>query len=117
MKISKVLLTILIAGVFVVTMNSCKKCRNDDPRVKIINNGTQKASVQIKTSSGSTSTINNVDPGTSTPFSNHTVGEITVTIKVNNIDYVKVQNVNTCFDYIVTIQTDNNITSALLDRK
>lgn len=116
MKISKVLLSILIAGVFVITMNSCKKCRNEDPRARIINNGTQKASVQIKTSNGSTTNINNVDPGTSSPYSSYAAGDITFTIKVNNIDYVKIVNLTTCFDYDIAIDANNNITSIPIDR-
>jgi hypothetical protein len=116
MKISKIFLTILIAGIFAITMNSCKKCRNEDPRAKIINNGTQKASVQIKTSNGSTVNINNVDPGTSSPYSSYTAGQVTFTIKVNTIDYVKTVNLSTCFDYDIAIDANNNITSTPIDR-
>ena len=43
---------LVLAGLLAITFNSCKKSVNEDPRARIINNGTQKASVQIKTSNG-----------------------------------------------------------------
>jgi hypothetical protein len=69
MKTTKFLMTFILAGLFAISINSCKKCKDEDPRAKIINNGTQKASVQIKTSGGNTENINNVDAGTSSSYS------------------------------------------------
>jgi hypothetical protein len=116
MKTAKFFLMVLIAGLFTVTMNSCKKCKGEDPRAKIINNGTQKASVQIKTSGGSTVNINNVDPGTSSAYSSYAAGQTTFTIKVSNIDYVKTVEMSKCYEYDIAIDASNNITSTPIYR-
>ena len=112
----KLLLSIAFAGLFAVTMTSCKKCKNEDPRAKIINNGTQKASVQIKTSNGNTVNINNVDPGTESVYSSYAAGQVTFTITVSNADYVKTFVMDQCFDYNIAIDENNNITSLPIDR-
>ena len=116
MKTTRFFLIILIAGLFTTTMTGCKECKDEDPRAKIINNGTQKASVQIKTSGGSTVTINNVDPGTSSSYSSYAAGQVTFTIKVNNVDYVKTVDMIKCYDYDIAIDANNNITSTPIDR-
>jgi len=116
MKSIKYLLTIVLVALFAITMNSCKKCKNEDPRARIINNGTEKASVQIKTSGGNTVNINNVDPGTSSTYSSYAVGLVTFTITVKTIDYVKTFNMDKCFDYDIAIDASNNITSTPIDR-
>ena len=105
-------MTIIIAGLFAITMSSCsKKCKNGDPQARIINNGTQKASVQIKTSNGNTVNINNVDPGTTSVYSSYAAGQITFTIVVNSTPYVKIVDMSTCYDYDIAIDANNNITT------
>ncbi len=106
---------LLVPGVFAITV-SCKKCRNEDPRGRVINNGTQKASVQIQTSGGNTVNINNVDPGTSSSYSSYAAGLVTFTIKVNNADYAKTVEMSTCYDYDIAIDANNSITSTAVDR-
>lgn len=109
-------MTLILAGLFAVTINSCKKCSGEDPRARITNNGTQKASVQIKTSGGNTVNINNVDQGTSSPYNTYAAGQTTFTIKVNNIDYVKTFDMSKCYEYDIAIDVNNNITSTPNDR-
>jgi hypothetical protein len=116
MKITKFFLMVLIAGLFSITLSGCKKCKGEDPTARIINNGTQKASVQIKTSGGSTVNINNVDPGTSSPYSSYAAGQVTFTIKVNTVDYVKTVDLSNCYEYDIAIDANNNITSTPIDR-
>jgi hypothetical protein len=116
MKNIKFLLMIVLVGLFAITMNSCKKCKGEDPRARIINNGTNKASVQIKTSGGNTVNINDVDPGTSSGYSSYAAGQVTFTIKVNSIDYVKTVDMSKCYDYDIAIDGNNNITSTPIDR-
>lgn len=101
---------------FASAISSCKKCKNEDPRARVLNNGTQKASVQIKTSGGNTVNINNVDPKTASAFSSYAAGQVTFTIKVNNVDYVKVVDMVTCYDYDIAIDTSNTITASPIDR-
>lgn len=99
-----------------ISLGSCHKCKGEDPAARIINNGTHKASVQIKTSGGNTVNINNVDPSTTSEYSSYAAGETTFTITVSNIDYVTVVNMSDCFDYDIAIDQNNNITTTPIDR-
>ena len=112
----KNIVTIIFIGLFAITMNSCNKCKDENPRARIINNGTQKASVQIKTSGGNTVNINNVDPGTSSAYSRYASGQVTFTITVKSVDYVKTFDMGKCYDYDIAIDGNNNITSTPIDR-
>ncbi|MEO6683533.1 MAG: hypothetical protein ABIN48_11995 [Ginsengibacter sp.] len=112
----KYTLMIVLAGLFAITLNSCKKNLNEDPRARIINNGTQKASVQIKTSNGNTVNINNVDPGTSSPYNSYAAGQVTFTIDVNSIDYVKILDIGNGYDYDIAIDANNIITTKSIRR-
>ncbi len=116
MKNLKLLLTIILTGLFAFTINGCKKCKDEDPRARIINNGTQKADVQVKTSAGNTININNVAPGTSSSYSSYAAGQITFTINVANTNYVKTVEVGKCNDYDIAIDARNNITVTPIDR-
>lgn len=116
MKNLKLLLTIVLTGLFALTINGCKKCKDEDPSARIINNGTQKADVQIKTSGGNTVNINNIAPGTSSLYSSYSAGQITFTINVANTNYVKTVDVAKCYDYDIVIDASNNITVAIIDR-
>ena len=116
MKNFKLLLTIIIAGLFAFTINGCKKCKNEDPTARIINNGTQKADVQVKTSGGNTVNINNVEPGTSSPYSSYSQGQVTFTINVANSNYVKTVDVAKCYVYDIAVDAANNITVSATDR-
>lgn len=116
MKNFKFLVTLVIAGLFLITMNGCKKCKGENPQARIINNGTQKASVQIKTTNGNTENINNVDPGTSSAYSSYAAGLITFTIDVNSKPYVKIVEMSTCYNYDIAIDANNNITATAINR-
>lgn len=116
MKSARFLLTVGIVGLFVISMNSCKKCKDEDPRARIINDGTEKASVQIKTSGGNTININNVDPDSSSAYSSYAAGQVTFTITVSSNDYEKTFIMAQCFDYDIAIDASNNIVSTPIDR-
>ena len=109
-------LVIIVSVLMVVTLNSCKKCKGDDPSARIINNGTNKASVQIKTTGGNTVNINNVDPGTASPYSSYAAGQVTFTITVNSTNFEKIVDLNQCTDYDISIDNNNVITSTATDR-
>ncbi|MBA3898725.1 MAG: hypothetical protein H0X62_00710 [Bacteroidetes bacterium] len=107
----------ILSGLFAVSMNSCKKCKNEAPRARVINNGTKSVSVQIKTTGGNTENINNVDPGTSSDFRSYAPGLVTYTITVDNKDdYVLNTEMMDCFEYDIAIDENNVITSLPLDR-
>ena len=116
MKSLKLTITFVFACLFALTMNSCKKCKDEDPRARIINNGTDKASVQIKTSGGNTVNINNIDPNNASAYSSYSAGKVTYTITIKSIDYVKTFDIGKCYDYDIAIDTNNSITSKPIDR-
>lgn len=108
---------VVLLSVFLITgLSSCKKCENENPSARIINNGTDKASVQIKTSGGNTVNINNVDPGTASSYASYEPGEVVFTITVSRNDYVDTVQMVECFDYDIAIDSDNNISATAIDR-
>lgn len=116
MKNLKHIIVIALTGFFALTFTSCKKCKNEDPNARIINNGTQKADVQVKTTGGNTININNVMPNTTSEYSSYAPGQVTFTINVANVNYVKVVDVVECFNYDIAIDGANNITVLPVDR-
>ena len=116
MKVGSPLLPILFAGFLALAATGCKKCKDEDPRARITNNGTQRASVQVKTSGGSTVNINNIDPGASSDYANYASGNTTFTLKVNNVDYTKTLDASKCHEYTVAIDRNNVITVTDTDR-
>lgn len=116
MKISKILVFSACIGLALLSLNSCKRCKGEDPNAKITNRGSIKASVQIKTSGGNTVNINNVDPGTSSPSSSFAPGEVVFTITVDNKNYVDTVLMQDCFEYDIAIDGNNIITTTASDR-
>jgi len=116
MKTMKLVCMFVLASVLAVTMNSCKKCKNEDPRARIINNGTETAGVQIKTSNGNTVNINNVEPGTSSVYNSYAAGQVTFTLRVNSVDYPIIVDMDECFEYDIIMDANNNLTSKPIDR-
>ncbi len=111
----------LIALLFSIAVSSCsKKCDNEQPRARVLNNGTSSVSVGIKTSNGNTVNINNVASQTSTPYVSYAPGNITftitVTVNANKTDYIKEVAVGSCYDYDIAIDTNNVITVKATDR-
>ena len=107
---------IILITVFAITgLSSCNKCNNEDPSARIINNGTEKASVQIKTSGGSTTNINNVEPGTSSAYASYAAGSVTFTITVSDNDYVETVQMEDCYNYDIAIDANNYITTTAID--
>lgn len=116
MKVTSPLLPILFAGLVAVAATGCKKCKDEAPRARITNNGTQRASVQVQTSGGNTVNLNNVDPGVSSDYANYAEGRATFTLKVNNVDYAKTMDVGKCHEYTIAIDRSNVITVTDTDR-
>lgn len=116
MKLTKIFTTIFIVTLLAFTLNSCKKCKGEDPQARITNNGTKDASVQIKTSGGNTVNINNVATGTSSAYDNFAEGDVTFTIVIDKIEYVKTVTMSKCFQYDIVIDSNNNLTSVPVDR-
>lgn len=89
-------------------------CDGEDPSVILRNNGTDKADIQIKTSNGNTENINNVMPGTSSDRRTFKAGDIEFTINIQGVPdpVVYVLQAGNCYDYTVTINADNSVTSS-----
>lgn len=116
MKTLKFFGLILITTFAIAVVSSCKNCRNENPSARIMNDGTENASVQIKTSGGNTVNINNVEPGTSSPYASYEPGVVVFTITVSSNDYVDTVQMEECFDYDIAIDANNAITTTALDR-
>lgn len=116
MKTLKICIIILFSGFVITGSYSCKKCKNEYPSARIINNGTGNASVQIKTTGGNTVNINNVAPGTFSPYSSYAPGLVTFTITVAENDFVETVQMEECFDYDIAIDSNNIITTTATDR-
>lgn len=114
---NKNLLLALLAGSCAVALSSCgDKCDDEEPRARIANNGTQRASVQVQTTGGNTVNINNIDPGVTSPYASYAPGRVTFTLKVNNVDYAKTTDITRCYDYTIAIDQANVITITGIDR-
>ncbi len=89
-------------------------CDGEDPSVVLRNNGTAKADIQVKTSNGNTENINNVMPGTTSERRTFKAGNIEFTINIQGVNdpVVYVLQSSTCYDYTVTINPDNTVTSS-----
>lgn len=113
MKRFSFLLTLLL---FTITLSSCDKCDGEKPRARITNNGTGDASVQIKTSGGSTENLNNVPTGTTSEYRNYDAGHIVYTVTVDKVEYVEEVHMSECYEYEIIIDSNNSITTTQKDR-
>ena len=101
---------------FVATLSSCDKCDAENPRAKLINQSSTVASVQIKTSDGNTENLNNVPAGSASDFRSYAAGKVTFTVTVDKADYKKDVHMSECYEYIITVDANYNITATSIDR-
>ncbi|MCB0280751.1 MAG: hypothetical protein KDD94_14675, partial [Calditrichaeota bacterium] len=101
-----------------IFVNSCGSCDDEQSSVRLINNGSGKADIQVKTSGGNTININNVLVGESSDQKTFAAGnvEFTITIQGANDPLVYNLTVENCKDYLLTIKNDNTISAAITDR-
>ncbi len=105
-------ITLLLSGLALtaVLLNSCKdKCDGENPRARVLNNGTAVASVQIKTSEGNTVNINNVEPASASAYAEYAPGEIVFTITVGKILVIDTVTMANCYEYDIAIDAVNHI--------
>ncbi|MBC5994007.1 hypothetical protein [Pontibacter cellulosilyticus] len=98
------------------TLSSCDKCDSENPRARILNNGTGEASVQIKTSGGNTENLNNVPAGASSDYRGYGAGMVTFTVTVDKAELVESVQMSECYEYDITVDANNNITTTARDR-
>ena len=113
----KSVIPILLGLVLILGTSSCKKCKNEDPRARIVNNGTEKISVQIQTSGGNTVNINNILTGEISDYASYAAGQIDFTISIGNLgdEFLSVV-MEECWEYDIVVGTDNTISSIPTDR-
>ncbi len=108
--------SIIILGLIISSCN--EPCENEDPRARIVNNGTDKASVQIKTSGGNTENINNIESGQVSAWSSFASGNTEFTVAVQGMpnDTMIAVNMVDCWEYEIIIDSNNNVSSAPAER-
>jgi hypothetical protein len=106
-------------GLASINMMACSEsCDNEDPRARIINNGTAKASVQIWTTGGNTENINNIEPGYSSgTWRSFAPGltNFTVAIQGENDTVITVDMLK-CYEYSIDINGQNQVVSTAVER-
>lgn len=117
MKKTAIILSIILLA---LTFNSCKKCRNEEPRARVLNNGSEDVSVHIETSGGNTVNINNILPGQASEFASYAPGVVDFTITVGNggsaVNYNISVIMEACFEYDIVLDANNVISSVPTDR-
>ena len=113
----KKIIVFLLGVVILIGFSQCKKCKNEDPRARIINSSAQKASIQIQTSGGNTVNMNNVAPGSTSEFTDFAPGSVKFTVTVGNkIDVVSYVTMEQCFEYDVAVDDNGAVSSVATDR-
>jgi hypothetical protein len=109
---------LIIISIICLSINGCSSCDGENPSVLLINNGTGKADIQIKTSGGNTENINNIEPGDLSERRTFAPGEIEFTVSIQGVadPVVYVLFSSSCYDYDVKINSDNTVTSAGSER-
>ena len=115
----KIVPILLIMGLLILSLSCSDDCDMENPTVRLVNNGIDKADIQIKTSGGNTENINNIEPGTSSPLRSFAPGEIEFTINIHGVDDPIVYNLKVfyCVDYTVTINSDNTVSGSAKERE
>ncbi len=101
----------LIFSVSFIIMHCSDECESEQPTLTLINNGTGKADVQIKTSGGNTENINNIIVGTSSEKRSFAPGSIELTITIQGVpEPIEYQvSILNCNNYLLTIDPNNTV--------
>lgn len=111
MKLFKRFFNLSVIIILFFTFFSCSDCNNEKPRARITNLGVENASVLIKTTSGNTENLNNIEPGKSSEFKSYNSGSITFTVTLKNSATIsKTVEMGFCSEYEIIINKDNSIT-------
>lgn len=110
---------LFLVSILALSFASCKKCKNEDPRARVVNSGSEQVDVHIETT-GNTVNINNVQPGTSTEFVSYAAGYVLFRITVGSggsaVEYESNVLMEECFEYDIALDASNNIVSTPTDR-
>ena len=112
----KKLTFVIVAVLIALNITSCNKCDGEDPEARIVNNGTETASVQIKTTGGNTVNLNNIDPGEESEYVSYAPGEVVFTITVKQMELIDTVEMSTCYYYDIMIDSTDNINTISIER-
>jgi hypothetical protein len=114
----KKLAVLFIVFLFTSFISCSDKCEGENPTVSLVNNGTGKADIQIKTSGGNTENINNIEIGSSSATRSFDPGNIEFTIAIQGVvdPIVYELQVFHCADYVVMINGDNIVSGTATER-
>ena len=109
----KTFIYLIVFSLSIVLLSCSDTCEGENPIVQLLNNGTGKADIQIKTSGGNTENINNIEPGSYSTKRSFDPGEIEFTITIQGVDdpIVYYLNVSYCTENLVSINENNSVTS------
>jgi len=110
---------LILSAILIIGLSGCSNdCENEEPRAKINNNGTGKASVQIKTSGGNTENINNIETGQTSAWRSYAPGQTEFTIAIQGVadDTLVVVNMLSCWEYDIIIDSFNSVSSSPQER-
>jgi len=104
-------LIILISVYISLSLIGCSECQ-DDPIIRLQNNGTDLVNIQIKTADGDTMRINEVVPGSSMGRTAFDPGEIEFTVYVTAISDTVIDKftADICTNYVFEVHPDNSVT-------
>jgi len=104
---------LFLAGCLIFITGCSDDCNLENPTVRLVNFGTAKADIQIKTSGGNTENINNIQAGSSSTARSFAPGEIVFTIAIQGVEIPVVYHLNVffCMDYTVNINPDNSVSA------
>lgn len=107
----KIIAFLLFVSLFSLFIGCNDECDNENPSVILVNNGTSKADIQIKTSGGNTENINNIQPGETSEERKFAPGEIEFTIAIQGLpeNILYLLPTQYCTAYTITINEDNTV--------
>jgi len=105
---------VILISCICLSIIGCGTCDGENPSILLINNGTGKADIQIKTSGGNTENLNNIGTGELSKRQSFAPGETEFTIAIQGVDtdILYILYSSSCYDYNVTIHPDNTVTSS-----
>ncbi len=98
-----------VIAIFTLTISGCKKCKNSNPRVRIVNNWSQSAKVKNSTIDGRIYFDNEVAPNSTTSYQNISPMEVDVTLSAGGTSNFKHSlKLSNCNDYGIVILDQYN---------
>lgn len=108
-KQTRNLFYVSVIAIFSLTISSCKKCKNSNPRARIVNNWSQSAKVKISTIDGIFFFENEVAPNSTTSYYNISPMQVEVTLSVGGtVNFKNSIKLSNCNDYDIVISNENN---------